>query len=101
MPVTSPPRWPDLSEPAGADRKFAGAKAAGLARAAAAGFPVPRSVVAPCALGVRVLGRAWRMAGRHGIHAARLEVMEPGEAGEAGLAGLTASVEPLGAALAG
>jgi phosphohistidine swiveling domain-containing protein len=100
MPVTSPPRWPDLSEPACADRAFAGAKAAGLARAAAAGFPVPRSVVVPCALSAPVLGRAWPTAGRHGIHAARLEVMEAREAGEAGLAGLTAAVEPLGPALA-
>jgi phosphohistidine swiveling domain-containing protein len=100
MSVTSPPRWPDLSEPACAGRAFAGAKAAGLARAAAAGFPVPRSVVVPCALSVPVLGRAWPTAGRHGIHAARLEVMEAGEAGEAGLAGLTAAVEPLGPALA-
>jgi phosphohistidine swiveling domain-containing protein len=97
MPVTSPPRWPDLSEPACAGRAFAGAKAAGLARAAAAGFPVPRSVVVPCALSAPVFDRAWLMAGRHGIHAARLEVMD---AGTAGLAGLTAAVEPLGPALA-
>ena len=100
MPVTSPPRWPDLTEPECADHAFAGAKAAGLARAAAAGFPVPRSVVVPCALSVPVLGRAWPMAGRHGIHAARLEVMDAKEAGETGLAGLTAAVEPLGPALA-
>jgi pyruvate,water dikinase len=97
MPVTSPPLWPDLSQPACADRAFAGAKAAGLARAAAAGFPVPRSVVVPCALSAPALGRAWPMAGRHGIHAARLEVMA---VGEAGLAGLTAAAEPLGPALA-
>jgi phosphohistidine swiveling domain-containing protein len=97
MPATSPPRWPDLTAPACADRGFSGAKAASLARAAAAGFPVPRSVVVPCVLSAPVLERAWHAVGRGGIHAARLEVMA---AGEGGLAGLTAAVEPLGPALA-
>lgn len=97
MVATSPPRWPDLTARACADRAFSGAKAAALARAVAAGFPVPRSVVVPCALSAPVLQRAWHAARRSGIHAARLEVMA---AGEAALAGLTAAVEPLGPALA-
>jgi phosphohistidine swiveling domain-containing protein len=97
MAATSPLRWPDLTARACADRAFSGAKAAALARAAAVGFPVPRSVVVPCALSAPVLERAWHAARRSGIHAARLEVMA---AGESALAGLMAAVEPLGPALA-
>lgn len=91
------PRWPGLSTAACADPDFAGAKAARLARASAAGLPVPASVVVPCALSAPVLAAAAREAAARGIHDCRLEVMA---ADVSCLDGLAAAVRPLGQALA-
>jgi phosphohistidine swiveling domain-containing protein len=90
-------RWPGLSAAACTGPDFAGAKAARLARAAAAGLPVPASVVVPCTLSAPVLATAAHEAAARGIHDCRLEVMT---AGATSLDGLDAAVRPLGPALA-
>jgi phosphohistidine swiveling domain-containing protein len=79
------------------DPAVVGAKAARLARARAAGLPVPDSMVVPCAASGPVLAAAAQIAARHGIHAGRLEVMS---ADRTGLAELVPQTRPLGAVLA-
>jgi hypothetical protein len=78
-----------------ADRELAGAKAARLAQARAAGFPVPDSLVIPCAESSLVLEAALRGMDTRGLHSCRFEVMS---ADQAGLADLVARVQPLGPA---
>lgn len=99
MAIVRPPRWLSLGDPSCADRLVAGAKAARLAQAAALGFPVPESVVVPCAVSAPVLDASLARASALGPHAGRLEVMAADPV-EAGLAGLTDAVESLGPALA-
>jgi hypothetical protein len=79
------------------DRALAGAKAARLAQARAAGFPVPDSLVIPCTESAPILDRALRSTNNRSLHSCRFEVMsaDPG-----GLAGLVAQVRPLGSTLA-
>ena len=79
------------------DPAVVGAKAARLARARAAGLPVPDSVVVPCAASGPVLAAAAQTAARRGVHAGRLEVMS---ADRTGLAELVAWTRPLGTVLA-
>jgi phosphohistidine swiveling domain-containing protein len=79
------------------DHEFVGAKAASLALARAAGFPVPDSVVIPAPASAPGLAAAAGVAAREGLHAGRLAVMS---ADRAGLAHLADLVRPLGAALA-
>lgn len=75
----------------------AGAKAARLARAAAAGLPVPDSLVVPCAVGEPVLAAAQARVGTAGVHHARLDVMTDGRIR---LGGLDQEVVSLGPSLA-
>ena len=79
------------------DREVAGAKAARLAQARAAGFPVPDSLVIPCAESAPILDGALRNTTNRSLHSCRFEVMsaDPG-----GLADLVARVRPLGPTLA-
>jgi phosphohistidine swiveling domain-containing protein len=80
-----------------ADRELAGAKAARLAQARAAGFPVPNSLVIPCAESAPILDRALRSTNNRSLHSCRFEVMsaDPGS-----LADIVARVRPLGPTLA-
>jgi rifampicin phosphotransferase len=68
----------DLDEPAARDPSVVGAKAAGLARARAAGLPALPGVVVPAALGSRAAAAALAALADAGSGGARLHVMACG-----------------------
>jgi phosphohistidine swiveling domain-containing protein len=68
-----------LDSPQGRDPEVVGAKAAGLARARAAGLPVPDTIVVPCTASIPSLTDGQVLAGTRGIHAGRLLVMSQGQ----------------------
>lgn len=87
--------------PLGAERcldpGIVGDKAARLARAKAAGLPVPESLVIPCEVSAAALTAATRDAHRRGLHACRLDVMS---ADRSGLADLVPHARAMGPSLA-
>ena len=79
--TTAPPTLPvlpTLDDPAAADPAVAGAKAAALARARAAGLPVLPGVVVPVAIGRPAADAALAALSAGGSGAARLAVLEHG-----------------------
>jgi len=65
-----------IDEPTCFDAATVGAKASGLARARAAGLPVPDTVVVPCAVSRSAIAAGQALAVTRGVHAGRLEVMD-------------------------